>query len=50
MQCAPQGIPVDRENVSRQVTRKYPNVAAEWLVLILDTREVPGLNIEQGTG
>lgn len=27
-----------------------PNVAAEWLVLILGTRKIPKLNIEQRTG
>jgi hypothetical protein len=53
VQCGLQGISVDRqtaENGSRQVTRRYPNVAAEWLVLILVTRNIPRLNIEQGTG
>ena len=53
MQCGHQGIPVARqtaENVSRQGTRRYPNVAAEWLVLILGTRKIPKVNVEQGTG
>ena len=53
MQCGHQGIPVDRqtaENVSRQGTRRYPIVGAEWLVLILGTRKIQRSNIEQGTG
>jgi hypothetical protein len=53
VQCRHQGIPADRqtaENMSRQGTLRYPNVAAEWLVLILGTRKIPRLNIEQRTG
>jgi hypothetical protein len=48
-----QGIPVDRqtaENVSLQGARRYPNVAAGWMVLILGTKKILRLNIEQGTG
>jgi hypothetical protein len=53
VQCGHQGILVDRqtaENLSPQGTRRYPNVAADWLVLILGTRKILRLNIEQGTG